>query len=95
MDFSYGKNKMYILNLNLPEGYEVEQLPAAINLVNSDKSALFRFSAAQTGDMIQIMYQLSVKKPLFLQQEYEELRTFYQMMVVKESESIILKKANP
>lgn len=95
VDFAYGKNKMYILNLNLPEGYTTEQIPAPLNLVNTDKSAQFHYSVNQSGNMIQVMYQLTINKAIFLPSEYEELKSFFQMVVLKEKEAVIIKKARP
>ena len=86
---------MYILNLNLPEGYTTEQIPAPLNLVNTDKSAQFHYSVNQSGNMIQVMYQLTINKAIFLPSEYEELKSFFQMVVLKEKEAVIIKKARP
>lgn len=95
VDFAYGRSSMYILTLNIPEGYVAEQLPKPIRLVNTDKSALFTYSVTQNGNVIQLMSKMTIKKPVFLQNEYEELRDFYSIIVNKEAEPIILKRANP
>lgn len=91
VDFACGKSKMYIMTLNLPEGYEAEQLPKPIKLVNTDKSATFQYSAVQSGNTIQVMYRLILNKPRFMQDEYEELRSFYTHVFNKQHESIILR----
>lgn len=95
VDFAYGRNSMYVLSLNIPDGYVAEQLPAPIKLVNTDKSATFQCNVNQTGASLQLMYRMSINKPVFYQKEYEELRRFYSIIVNKESEPIILKKVSP
>jgi hypothetical protein len=95
VDFTFGKSKMYMMNLNIPEGYTIEQIPEPVSLVNSDRSAQFRYSVSQNGNLIQVMYQLNIKKTIFLPEEYEELKSFFQMVVLKEKEAVILKKARP
>ena len=95
VDFAYGRNRMYNLTLNIPDGFVVEQLPVPINLMTSDKSGVFQFNVTQIGNTIQLMYNIVIKKPVFLQAEYEELRSFYNLIVNKEAEPIILKRANP
>lgn len=95
VDFASGRSIMYILTLTIPAGYVAEQLPKPINLVTSDKSALFQYNVSQNGSVIQLLSKMTIKKPVFLQDEYEELRDFYSIIVNKGSEPIILKRANP
>jgi hypothetical protein len=95
IDFAYGRNNLYILTLNIPEGYVAEQLPAPIRLVTSDNSGVFQMNVTQLGSSLQLMYMMTIKKPVFLQSEYDELRGFYKLIVNKEAEPIILKRANP
>ena len=95
VDYGYPRNKMYVLSLTLPDGYEVEQLPSSVHYCTQDKSGVFKYKAVHSGNAIQIMYQMSIKKPLFLQNEYDELRSFYNLIVSKESEPVIIKEAQP
>ncbi len=95
VDFAYGRNKMYVLIMNIPEGYVVEQLPTPIKLVTSDKSGVFQMNVTQIGSSLQLMYIMTINKPVFPQDEYDELRGFYSIIVNKEAEPIILKRANP
>ena len=95
VDFGYARSKMYILNLNIPEGMEVHQLPAPIKLVTTDKSGTYHYHVSNTGSTVQVMIKMTTSKPMYLQAEYEELRSFFNFIVNKESEPIILKRANP
>ena len=95
VDFGYGRSKMFNLNLTIPEGYVAEQLPAPIRLVTTDKSGVFMYNVAQNGNVIQVMYQMSTTKPLYLESEYAELRYFFDIIVNKESEPIVLRRAEP
>lgn len=95
VDFAYGRNSMYVLTLIIPDGFVAEQLPAPIKLVTADKSGIFQCNVVQSGNSLQLMYKMTIKKPVFMQAEYEELRGFYNLIVNKESEPIILKRANP
>lgn len=95
VDFSYGRNRIFMLQLELPEGYGVEQLPKPVRLVNTDNTASFQYSVSQIGSKVQVMYRLQIKKPTFIMSEYEELKLLYDIIVNKEAEPLILKRVSP
>lgn len=95
VDFGHGKNKMYVMSLSLPEGYVVEKLPESVRLVTPDKSASYQYRAVHSGNKIQVMYQFSIKKAVYRPDEYQELKSFYNVVVSKETEPIIIKKVQP
>lgn len=92
VNFTTPLKEMSIINLNLPEGYTVEQLPEPISLITRDNAAAFSYRSMQNGQNIQLVISLEIKKPLFIENEYEELKMFFNLIVQKEQENIILKK---
>lgn len=95
VDFAYGRDIIYLLTMIIPDGYVAEQLPVPIRLVTSDRSAIYVYTVTFSGNTIQLMSRLNIKKPVYLQNEYDELRNFYSIIVNKGSEPIILKRVNP
>jgi hypothetical protein len=83
-----------MLNLEIPEGYTVDELPSPISIVTSDKSAHFRFAAQVMGNRIQIINSWGVKKTFYAPESFHELKEFYALLVSKQSEQIVLKKTN-
>jgi len=92
VDFGTPQSEMCVFTISLPEGYEVEQLPKSVSVVTTDKSAQFQYMAQQVGNNIQLMIKYKITKPTFLQDQYDELKAFFNVMVEKEQENIILKK---
>lgn len=84
----------YMLNLEIPEGYTVDELPSPISIVTSDKSAHFRFAAQVMGNRIQIINSWGVKKTFYAPESFNELKEFYALLVSKQSEQIVLKKTS-
>jgi len=82
----------YMLNLEIPEGYTVDELPAPMNIITSDKSAHFKFVAQAMGNRIQIINSWSVDKTFFSPDSFKELKEFYALLVSKHNEQIVLKK---
>lgn len=91
---NYGKpiEKTYIGKFTIPEGYELDELPQNKILMMPGNAAKFLYSASVTGNVVSIVRTLSINKSLFLQTEYPNLREFYNQVVAKESEQIVLKK---
>lgn len=91
VDFTYPFKKVYIAKFTIPEGYTVEELPTPVRITTQNKSASMVYQATQMGPVIQLMYTLSITKPIFYQAEYKELKELFNQVVMKQAESIILK----
>lgn len=92
VDFGYGQKKRYLFNLRLPEGYVVEEIPQAIRMVLPDKSASFSYQAQAIGPNLQLLTEIKIDKPYFSTEEYDLLKQFYDQVVKKQGEQIVLKK---
>lgn len=94
VDFGSPSSQIYQLNLVVPQGYMVEELPQSKTFSLEGKSGSYIYQITHSGDNISLSTRLNIDKTLFLPSEYEALREFYNLIVVKESEQIILKKIN-
>ena len=92
VDFGYLTDNTYILNLEVPEGYEVDDLPENIRLAMPDNSAAFNYQLTVMGNKIQVMSKFQINKTLFPYNDYKFLKSFYDEVVKKHSEQIVLKK---
>jgi hypothetical protein len=84
----------YTLNIKIPEGYLAEELPKNKSYVLDDKAGSYSYQIGQTNGQIILSTRFKIEKSLFLPINYEHLKTFYDLIVAKESEQIILKKSN-
>ena len=94
VEFDYLTNYLQIVDIDIPEGYVVDELPQAAKLVLNDNDIVLTYRLAQTGNAIKLHYQFQLKKLTFLPEEYESLKDFYAKIVAKNSEQIVLKKAS-
>jgi hypothetical protein len=93
VDFGYGKEHTYFMSLTLPEGTDISQFPSPVKIITEEKSASYLFNINQVGNMVQIMKQFSINKPVFLQDEYTDLKSLFELVVKKESEQLICNMA--
>ncbi len=94
IDFSYPRNEKYILTLEIPEGFEVDELPAPVNMSLPDGGATFRYAAQEVDGKIQLVNEFAVNKTVYLYDEYQQLKEFYNKMVEKHAEQVVLKRAS-
>jgi len=82
----------YVLNMEAPAGYEVEELPKSTVVKFNDTEGLFQYVIEKTDKGIQFRSRIRLNKTYFPPDEYESLRSFYDMIVKKQGEQIVLKK---
>jgi len=83
----------YVLNMDVPEGYKIDELPKSARIRLADDEGLFEYTAeAGTDGKVQISTRLRINKATFPADHYEALRDFYAHIIRKESEQIVFKK---
>jgi len=92
VDFGVPFIKLYNFQLTIPEGYTIEELPQSKTFALPDKGGSFVYQATKLGDRISLSLRFAIDKPVFLPSEYAVLKTFYDMVINKQSEQIVLKK---
>lgn len=92
VDFGSPQETVHSIRLTIPEGYIVEELPKSKILTLPNNGARYVYSATQVGNTINFTSTFAMNKPLFTQEEYPALREFYNHVVAKQAEQIVLKK---
>ncbi len=92
VDFGQSFSEVYNLQLTIPEGYSVEELPKSASLAMAENGGKFQYQAAQVDNKIILNFRFSIDKTLFVPSEYQNLKEFYNLVIKKEAEQIILKK---
>ncbi|MBF2707965.1 transglutaminase domain-containing protein [Flavobacterium soyangense] len=92
IDFGFPVQNKYNINIEIPKGYAVESLPAAINIATGENMGSFKFLAANADNKIQIVITKETNAPIVSADFYADLKVFYQQMIDKQNEKIVLKK---
>ena len=82
----------YSINIQIPEGYKVETLPAATILSMQDNLGTFKYMTNASGNAIQIAVVYQINAAIISSEYYPMLKEFYQKMIEKQNEKIILTK---
>lgn len=92
VEMPYVMDDMYILNMQIPDGYEVDELPKSARVALNGDQGMFEYLIASQGSTIQLRCHLKLSKANFSPDDYGNLRDFFGYVVKKESETIVLKK---
>lgn len=92
IDFVYPTADKYMVNIKVPDGYGVESMPVSSKIKFKDSEGEFIFLSSQNGDYLQFIITVEIKSSLILADDYVGFKEFYQMMIEKQTEKIVLKK---
>lgn len=92
VDFGYPTQNKYNINIEIPEGYAVESLPASINIGTGDNSGTFKYVIVNAANKIQVAITSTITAAIVGADFYPVLKNFFQQMIDKENEKIVLKK---
>lgn len=93
VDFAAPIHEQYILNLVVPEGYVADELPEATRIALPNKGGSFSYQAQAMGPIIQLVSDLSITQRVFTVEEYGNIKAFFDYVVAKHAEQIVLKKS--
>jgi hypothetical protein len=89
----YTVDDTYLLQLEVPKDYTVDELPKQLVVrLNENDDGMFEYRISESNGTISLRSRLRIKRSLFLPEEYEMLREFFNLIVKKHSEQIVLKK---
>jgi hypothetical protein len=92
VDIPHPFNSTYILNLTMPKGYSIDELPENVAIALPNNAGMFIYSVKVLGNILQVMSKVEISQRKFVPLEYPYLKAFFDQMVSKHSEQIVLKK---
>lgn len=79
--------------ITLPEGYTVSELPKPMIIKMPDNSARYTFQVVESGNGLFVTTGLTINKSQFLPEEYESIKQFYQVIIDKQNELVVLDRS--
>jgi hypothetical protein len=92
VDFGSAFDKVYTLKLQFPESYQLDEVPESKIISLPGNAGRFIYNVQVTGNTLSITSMLNINKSFFVQDEYPVLREFYNIVVAKQAEQVVLKK---
>jgi hypothetical protein len=93
VEMPYTMDETYLLQLEIPKGYEVDELPKQVIVkLNENDDGMFEYRISVSSNTISLRSRLRIKRSFFMPEEYETLREFFNLVVKKHNEQIVFKK---
>lgn len=92
IDFIYPWGENLIINLTIPDGYQVESLPTPIALNLPKNLGSFKYIISNENDQIKLVVSTDLNTSIIGAQDYPDLKEFYRLIVQKETEKVVLSK---
>ncbi|MFI5132872.1 MAG: transglutaminase domain-containing protein [Chitinophagales bacterium] len=93
VEMPYTLDETYIFSMTVPDGYVVDELPkSTIVKYNEEGEGQFEYRISESGGTISLRSRITMTRTYFQPEEYEVLREFFNMIVKKQNEQIVLKK---
>ena len=93
VEMPYTIDETYVATIYVPTGYNVEELPGQIKvLLNEQREGLFEYAIQKSNNIISLRTRIKLDRAFYSPEEYDILREFYNMIVKKQGEQIVLKK---
>ena len=94
VDFPYRETTVYNMTVEIPEGYEIEQMPsnASASAVKVDSKVEIVYMKSDDGRKIEVSYKYSLNDMYVDPHDYQDFRRYWMQLVKLEKETIVLKK---
>ncbi|HWJ25814.1 MAG TPA: DUF3858 domain-containing protein, partial [Flavisolibacter sp.] len=93
VEMPYTMDETYLLTMDVPEGYTVDELPKQIVAkLDEEGKSFFEYRLTQSGNTISLRSRIKLAKTIYMPEEYETLREFFNLVVIKQSQQIVFKK---
>ncbi|MEM1320257.1 MAG: DUF3857 domain-containing protein [Bacteroidota bacterium] len=92
VDIPYPFKEQLVFNLKIPEGYKVEELPTSAKVSLPNKGGVFQYFISEKENSVQVVSRIRVNQLHFEPAEYLSIKNFFDMILEKQAEQIILKK---
>ena len=92
VEYMFPYEKDYVIKVSLPDGYAIDSLPQPIIYSLPNDAGKFSYNVSSLGSSVLIVGRLTMFQTLFMPNDYADLRAFFNHVIQKQSEMILVKK---
>ncbi|WP_170178351.1 DUF3857 domain-containing protein [Flammeovirga pectinis] len=78
VEFPYGIDRRYIFQIELPQNYDVVNIPSSIQVMLPNNGGRFKFQVSKYENKLIYMVDFELNQLVFLPEEYSNLKLFYE-----------------
>lgn len=92
VEMPYVINETFVLTMEIPSGYKVDELPKSTRVMFNENEGMFEYIIKANEETLQFKSKISLTKANFTPEDYETLRDFFGFIVKKQAEQVVFKK---
>ncbi len=92
VDFMYAQEDRYSISIDIPDGYEVESLPAKASVGLPENMGVFTYNTSVALNKVNVAVHSRINTPIISANYYIALKEYFKVMIEKENEKIVFKK---
>jgi len=92
VNFTYPRDETIIVKYKIPAGFKVEEVPVNAAFSMPENKAKFVMSYQVKDDELVVMCKLTIQNTLYVSENYPTLRGFFDEVIKKQNEQVVLKK---
>jgi hypothetical protein len=92
IDFVFPWQERFMVNIKIPEGYEITSMPENLRLVLPNKSGSFTYNIRESDGGIQLLVDVRINQAIIPAHEYGNIKELYRNIIEKETEKVVLSK---
>jgi hypothetical protein len=85
-------DNLYTLNMEIPDGYTIDELPKSAKVSFNDNQGFFEYSFQASRNNLQFRSRISLNEIFFPPDDYQSLRDFFSFIIKKYNEQVVFKK---
>ncbi len=93
VDFGCPTSETYMITFDIPKGYVVEEVPKNTLVRLSNNGGQFKYIVNVMNNKVTVVSTISINQTMFLADEYEYIKAFFEHIVTKQAEKIVLKQS--
>lgn len=92
VEMPHVSDEMYVFSMDIPAGYEVEELPESVKISLNKDDGSFEYLISKSATTVNLRSRIKLNRATFVPEEYEVLRNFFAQIVKKHGEQIVFKR---
>jgi hypothetical protein len=92
VDFGYAFVEQSVFTIQIPKGYTLDSRPNPLILKIPSNLGEFNYNSNLIGDKLQLIVKFKINKPVIATENYLFLKQFFNQMIIKEAEQVVLTK---
>lgn len=93
VEMPYTMDETIVVTMEVPTGYEIDEMPKQmLAKFDEEGNSFFEYRISHSSNVISFRTRIKLARAFFMPEEYESLREFFNLVVSKHNEQIVLKK---